>query len=107
ARYVIGPSVTQAIVLENNSQGYSMSLTAQAAKSFSHGFYASLAYTYTMAKDVSANPGSQAASAWSANSTSGTLNDAQLSYASFSVPHRIVGTFSIAWSMPNIWLRPS
>ncbi|HEV9037296.1 MAG TPA: hypothetical protein VGQ51_11765, partial [Puia sp.] len=94
ARYVIGPSVTQAIVLENNSQGYSMSLTAQAARSFSHGFYASLAYTYTMAKDVSANPGSQAASAWSANSTSGTLNDAQLSYASFSVPHRIVGTFS-------------
>lgn len=94
SRYAVNSKISQAIVLENASKGYSLALTAQAAKSFSNGFYASLAYTYTLAKDLSANPGSQAPSAWSANVTSGTLNDQQLSYSSYAVPHRIVGTFS-------------
>jgi len=83
-----------AIVLENNNAGGSFSFTAQVSKSFNKGFYASLAYTFSAAMDVTANPGSTAASTWSGNPTSGTQNDRELSYSSFSTPHRILGTFS-------------
>ncbi|MGC4104243.1 TonB-dependent receptor [Ferruginibacter sp.] len=82
------------IVLENNKKGGGFSFTAQVSKSFSKGFYASLAYTYSEALDVTANPGSTAASVWSANPTSGTQNTKELSYSQFSTPHRIVGIFS-------------
>ena len=83
-----------AIVLENNNSGGSFSLTAQVSKSFTKGFYASLAYTYSMALDVTANPGSTASSTWGFNNTSGTQNTKELSYSSFAIPHRILGTFS-------------
>ena len=83
-----------AIVLENNKGGGSFSFTTQVSKSFSKGFYASLAYTFSAAMDVTANPGSTASSTWSFNPTSGTQNTKQLSYSSFATPHRILGTFS-------------
>ncbi|UAY50951.1 TonB-dependent receptor [Ferruginibacter albus] len=94
ARTLYPGKVTQAIILENASLGYSCVYTALLAKTFTKGFYASLSYTYTIAKDLSANPGSQAASIWSANAMPGNLNDQNLSYSSFAVPHRIVATFS-------------
>lgn len=83
-----------AIVLENNNAGGSFSFTAQVSKSFSKGFYASLAYTYSAALDVTANPGSTASSTWGFNPTAGTQNDKELSHSAFAVPHRILGTFS-------------
>lgn len=83
-----------AIVLENNNAGGSFSVTAQVSKSFNKGFYASLAYTFSAAMDVTANPGSTASSTWGNNPTAGTQNDRELSYSSFAVPHRILGTFS-------------
>lgn len=85
---------TNAIVLENADGGGAFSLTAQIAKSFTKGFYASLAYTYSAAMDYTANPGSTAASTWSVNPTAGTQNTLELSYSNFAVPHRFVGTFS-------------
>ena len=86
--------IANAIVLENNNAGGSFSFTAQVAKSFSNGFYASLSYTYSMAMDVTANPGSTAASTWSGNFTSGTQNTKELSYSSFAIPHRLLATLS-------------
>lgn len=90
----VNPGIANAIVLENSNKGYSVAFTAQISKSFSNGFYGSLAYTYTRAEDVTANPGSQAGSVWSINPTSGTQNDQQLSYSQYAVPHRIVGIAS-------------
>jgi hypothetical protein len=81
-------------VLNNTDLGHSFNLTAQISKAFSQGLYGSLAYTYTFAQDVTANPGSQANSVWSVNPTSGTQNDLELSYSNFMVPHRIIGTIS-------------
>jgi hypothetical protein len=83
-----------AIVLENNHAGGSFSFTTQISKSFTKGFYASLAYTFSAAMDVTANPGSTASSTWGFNNTSGTQNTKELSYSSFATPHRILGTFS-------------
>ncbi|HMJ47388.1 MAG TPA: TonB-dependent receptor, partial [Ferruginibacter sp.] len=83
-----------AIVLENNDDGGAFSFTTSIAKSYSKGFYASLAYTFSAAMDVTANPGSTASSTWSGNPTSGTQNDKELSFSNFAAPHRIVGTLS-------------
>jgi TonB dependent receptor len=87
-------NITTAIVLENTSKGGGMTLTAQLAKSFSKGLYGSLAYTYSLYNEVSANPGSQAASVWNTNPNIGTQNDLELYNSAFIVPHRIVGILS-------------
>ncbi len=83
-----------AIILENNKGGGSFSFTSQVSKAFTKGFYASLAYTFSEALDVTANPGSTASQTWSGNPTSLTQNALQLAASSFANPHRIVGTFS-------------
>jgi hypothetical protein len=80
-----------AIVLANTSKGNSFILTAQVSKFFPFGLSGSIAYTYNNAKDVTANPGSQANSVWSVNATSNTQNDLELAYSNFAVPHRVVG----------------
>ncbi len=83
-----------AIVLENTRKGYSFSGTAQLAKSFSNGFYGSIAYTYTLATEVSSNPGSQATSAWQSIINVGTPNNEEVYNSAYSAPHRIVGNIS-------------
>lgn len=83
-----------AVVLDNTKKGQSISFTAQITKAIAKGFSGFLAYSYTAAMDVTANPGSQANSVWSANPTSLTQNDVQLANSSFSVPHRIVAALS-------------
>jgi outer membrane receptor protein involved in Fe transport len=83
-----------AVVLDNTKKGQSFNFTAQISKSFSKGFYGSIAYNYSFAQDVTANPGSQAGSVWSANPTSRTQNDLELSYSNFMVPHRLIASLS-------------
>jgi outer membrane receptor protein involved in Fe transport len=90
----VNTGITNAIVLDNTKKGQSFILTAQLSKAFSNGFYGSVAYNYTFSQDVTANPGSQASSVWNANPTSGTLNDRELSYSRYAVPHRVIANVS-------------
>ncbi len=87
-------SVGTVTVLSNSKEGYQYSLTGQLTKNFQHGFAGMFAYTYTMAKDVSANPGSSAGSAWSSNTAVGNLNNPGLSYSNFATPHKLIGSVS-------------
>jgi hypothetical protein len=87
---LIYPNVGNIYILENTSKGYSSALTAQISKSYSNGFYGSLAYTYTVAKDINANGGSTAASTYSGNPTVGTSNELELGNSTYFTPHRIV-----------------
>jgi hypothetical protein len=64
------------------------------AKAFSKGFYGLLAYTYTLATEVSSNPGSQATSAWQSIINRGTPNDEEVYTSAYAVPHRVVGNLS-------------
>jgi len=83
------------IVLENaNKGGFALSFTTQLSKSFANGFYGTIAYTYSEANDLTANPGSTASSTWSGNATSGTQNTQEFSTSSFVVPHRIIASLS-------------
>ena len=87
-------TVSAATELVNSKEGYQYSLTAMLTKNFSKGLSAMFAYTYTMAKDISANPGSSAYSAYSSNASYGSLNDPELSYSGFATPHRLIGDIS-------------
>jgi hypothetical protein len=82
------------IVLENTNKGYAFSATAQVSKSFSNGFYGSIAYTYTKAEEVSPNPGSRAASAWQSIVNVNGPNDQVLANSQYAIPHRILAEAS-------------
>ena len=90
-----------AIVLENTNKGYSFNSTFQLAKAFSKGLYGSIAYTYTLATEVSSNPGSQATSAWQSIVNVGTPNAIELYNSAYSVPNRVVGTLSYRFEYLN------
>ncbi len=94
-------SIRAATELVNATKGYQYSLTAMLTKNFSKGFSGMFAYTYTMAKDISANPGSSAYSAYSSNTSVGSLNDPELSYSNFSTPHRLIGNVSYKLEYAN------
>ncbi len=90
----VEPSVRAATELVNSDKGYQYSLTAMLTKNFSKGLSAMFAYTYTKAMDISSNPGSSAYSAYSSNTSYGSLNDPELSYSNFATPHRLIGDIS-------------
>jgi outer membrane receptor protein involved in Fe transport len=83
-----------AIILENTDQGYQANLTVQLSKQYKSGFYGSIAYTYTVAADVTSNPGSTANSVWNSNPTIAGQNSLEMYSAPFALPHRIVGNIS-------------
>lgn len=87
----INSGISNAMVLDNTRKGYQYSLMAQLTKKFSYGISGMVAYTYSMAKDMTSNPGSSANSAWSSNVAVNSLNDPGMSFSGFNVPHRLVG----------------
>ncbi|MDR2887923.1 MAG: carboxypeptidase regulatory-like domain-containing protein [Bacteroidales bacterium] len=87
-------TVGTAMELSNASEGYQYSITGQLTKNFSNGLSGMFAYTYTQAKDLTSNPGSAAASAWTSNTAVGSLNSPGLSYSNFATPHKLVGNIS-------------
>lgn len=86
----LNANVTTAIVLENTQKGSSSALTFQLSKAYDKGFFGSVAYTYSTAKEVTANPGSQASSVWNLNPNVGTSNAVELANSQYVVPHRVI-----------------
>jgi hypothetical protein len=97
----VNAGISNAMVLDNTSEGYQYSITAQLAKDFTHGFAGSIAYTFSEAKDVTNNPGDQASSAWASNVSTGSLNYPGLGYSYFSIPHRIIASLSYRFGYVN------
>lgn len=82
------------IALENTNKGYSAAFTALLNKTFTNGFNASVAYTYTVSKEAFSTAGSTAASVWATTANVGTTNDVELANSQNFVPHRIVASAS-------------
>jgi hypothetical protein len=82
------------IALENTNKGYAASFTGQLSKTFDNGFNASIAYTYTTAKEAFSTVGTTATNVWTSTSNIGTSNDVELGNTAFVIPHRIVGSVS-------------
>ncbi|WP_223648551.1 carboxypeptidase-like regulatory domain-containing protein [Hymenobacter psoromatis] len=93
AATVTNPAITDAILLTNTNKGYSYSFTAQLQKTFNNGFYAMAAYTYSDARSVN-DGGTIAQSSWSGRPVSGDPNANVLSYSSYLVSNRVIGSVS-------------
>ncbi len=78
------------IALENTNQGYQYSFTGQLKKEFANGFYATGAYTYSKAKDITSNPGEIAGDAFQRLPVVGNPNQPKLSYSDFGLQHRFI-----------------
>jgi hypothetical protein len=87
-------NLSEAMVLTNTDKGYSWNFTAQLNFPIVKNFNGMFAYTRAMAKDISGNPGSQAASSWSNNLSVRGQNDLDMSYSQYLTPHRFVGSLS-------------
>jgi len=90
-------TVNNAMVLSNTNEGYGVSVAVTLSKNFKNGFSAALSYAFNNTMDITANPGSQANSAWSGNATAPTAigqnqNTPSLSYSQYSTPNRLVGS---------------
>jgi hypothetical protein len=87
------PNISDAILLNNTSKGYSYTITGQLQKSFSNGLYAMAAYTYADARSVN-DGGSVAQSSWAGRYISGDPNADVLSYSQFVVPSRVIASLA-------------
>ena len=76
-----------------DTKGDYYSVTFQLEKQFDNGFFSSLAYTRSRARDLGATGGSQAGSLWTAT-VQESRNDPELSFAAFDQPNRFVGNLS-------------
>ena len=97
ADYQYNPAIgaNNATVLTNaKSKGYAFSATFGATVAPWNGLSGSVFYTYSEAKEVSANSGSSASSAWGASPVINTPNQDFLSLSDFAVPHRVVANVS-------------
>lgn len=95
----VNPSISEAMVLTNTARGGAGIFTAQISKRFSKNWDFSVAYTHTESLDVSGNPGSQAASAWSNIQSVRGNNDLDLAYSDYGTPNRVVAfaSYKLNW----------
>lgn len=87
------PNITGLYYMRNTNKGFSYFITGQLQKSFTNGFAASVAYTYTKTKDVN-DGGSTASTIWSTRYVAGNPNADNLSNSSYVQPNRIIATLS-------------
>ncbi len=70
------------------------SVTAKLEKDFSFGLSAKASYTYSHSKVINDGVGDQPGSAWKAFITQYGTNNPELGYASYVMPHRVIGTLT-------------
>jgi hypothetical protein len=90
----VNPLIGQALVIDNTNKGYAASITAQLQKTFTKGFYASLAYTRTESQDANGQSASTASSVFTGYSVVGNPNTVQTSYSANYAPHRVIASAS-------------
>ena len=86
-------------VIDNTSEGYNYSITAQIRKTFDVGLNANISYTFLQAR--SQMKSTEIASVlWAENPVQGNPNKPELSYSEFGNRHRIAGsaTYRYSWS---------
>ncbi|UCS94288.1 TonB-dependent receptor [Echinicola marina] len=80
------------ILTNTDVKGHSFSATFGLTMPDYKGLSASVYYTYSSAKEVSANSGSNASSAWGASPVINSPNDQMLNISDFATPHRVVAS---------------
>ncbi len=86
----VNQNITNALILDNSNQGWQTTLVAQLQKSFQSGFYASVAYSYTDARDVNTASASTASSVFASYPILSGPNTPGLGYSANYTPHRVI-----------------
>jgi hypothetical protein len=81
-----------AIVMENDKQGYQMSLTGGLSKTWENGFFVSAFYTYQSSKDLTSIPAEIAADAFQRNPIAGNPNESNFSWSRYGLTHRFIAS---------------
>lgn len=89
----INSKVTSAIVLKNQSEGYSWNVAASLEKPFDNGFFAKAAYSYGVAKNT-VDPGSIAFGSWNNNQHTGDGNNPGVGFSNYSPGPRVFAALS-------------
>ena len=84
----INSNINAAYVISNATTGYSYNLSGSLQKSFTNGFFAKSAYAYGVSKN-SYDPGSTAATNWTANAQAGDPNNPGVQFSQYSPGHRV------------------
>jgi len=82
------------ILTNTDVKGHAFSATVGVSVPEYNGFSGSVFYTYSAAKEVSSNSGSNASSAWGASPNINSPNDQRLHISNFAIPNRIVANLS-------------
>lgn len=82
------------VLTNSDTKGTAFSATFGAVMRTWKGLSGSAFYTYSEAKEISANAGSSASSAWQASPTVDSPNQQDLSISNFAIPHRVVANVS-------------
>ena len=89
-----GNSAFNAVYVSNGDRGMYASLTAKVDKQFAKGFSGSIGYVKTFANNLFDGAGDQPLSAWQGTPTFNSPNTPTLSYAGYTVPDRLVASFT-------------
>lgn len=89
-----GTSAFNPMRISNGNRGFYFSLTGKIEKPFSKGFYASVAYTKSLAGNLHDGGGDQPQSAWQGTATVNGANTSPLGYADYVLPDRVVALVS-------------
>jgi len=89
-----GTAAFNPIVIRNEKMGYYFSITGKIEKPLSNGFTASIAYTKSIADNLSDGGGDQPLSAWQGTPAVNSANTPTLGYANYVVPDNVVAFLS-------------
>ena len=90
----LNSAVTDAMVLKNTDKGYGYNLNATLNAEPVENLKLMFAYTYTVVKEISGNPGSQANSAWQNQASIDGPNQLGLQNSQYVTPNKVVGSIS-------------
>ena len=89
-----GGANSATILTNTDVKGHAFSATVGVSVPEYNGLSGSIFYTYSAAKEVSSNSGSNASSAWGASPNINSPNDQRLNISDFALPNRIVANLS-------------
>jgi len=89
-----GTTAFTPVIIDNGSRGYYLALTAKFEKPFSKGFFASIAYTKSMAANLFDGNGDQALGTYQGTQQVKGLNTPNLATAQYVLPDRLIAMIS-------------
>ena len=89
-----GTGAFNPVIIDNGKRGYYFSMTAKFEKPFSKGFFATIAYTKSLAGNLHDGTGDQPLGSYQGTQMVSGLNSPALATANYVVPDRVVASFS-------------